>query len=223
MKSTKTMKTTIISLIKMKSPEITTKMLIGLLSDYSDPRKKINALTKKGIIKSVKQGVYVIDEDLGLRPYSKEILANLIYGPSYISLETALSSYGFIPERVTAITSICFGRGKSFSTPVGDFNYHHIKESIYPCGVQMKEVYQGAYCQYAAPEKALLDFLYIKVSKGAFKNQKEYFKYLIDSYRFDLQTIAEKVSLRKLQDYAEHYPFQNIRWFADELTRTLIK
>lgn len=97
---------------------------MGALSNYSDVRGKINSLSKKGIIKSLKQGVYLLNEELSFRPYSKEILANLIYGPSYISLETALSYYGFIPERVTTTTSICLGRGKSFSTPVSEFEYH---------------------------------------------------------------------------------------------------
>lgn len=213
----------LIFLKKIKTPEITTTMLIGLLANYSDPRKKINALAKKGFIKSIKQGVYLINDEMGLRPFSKEILANLIYGPSYISLETALSSYGFIPERVITTTSICLGRGKSFSTPVGDFEYHHVKDSIYPHGVQLKEVFEETFCQYAAPEKALLDFIYIRETKGEFKSSKDYFSYLIDSYRFDIQAIEREVSLRKIQDLANYYPFQNIRWFTDELTRKLIK
>jgi len=217
------MKNEILYLKKLKTPEITTSMLMGAFSDYEDVRGKINSLNKKGLIKPIKQGVYLVNENLGLRPYSKEILANLIYGPSYISLETALSNYGFIPERVTVTTSICQGRGKSFTTPVGEFEYHHIKESIYSMGVQLKEVFEGAFCQYATPEKALLDFIYIKESKGKFKNQKDYFKYILDSYRFDLQTIENEISLKKLQYLCEQYPFQHIQWFTNELTRKLIK
>lgn len=207
---------------KLKMPEVTTSMLMGAFSDYVDIRGKINSLSKNGLIMPVKQGVYLVNEDLGLRPYSKEILANLIYGPSYISLGTALSNYGFIPERVTVTTSICQGRGKFFTTPVGEFEYHHVKESIYSLGVQLKEVFNGSFCQYAAPEKALLDFMYIKESKGNFKDSKEYFKYLLDSYRFDLQTIENKISLKKLQYLSENYPFKHIQWFTNELTRKLI-
>lgn len=196
---------------------------MGVFSDYEDVRGKINSLSKKGLIKPIKQGVYLLSHDLGLRPYSKEILANLIYGPSYISLETALSNYGFIPERVTTTTSICMGRGKSFSTPVGQFEYHHIKESLYSMGVQLKEVSKDTFCQYATPEKALLDFIYIKETKGEFKNQKDYLNYILDSYRLDLKTIESVVSLKKMQSFAERYPFQHVHWFADELTRKLIR
>ncbi len=213
-----------ISYLKMlKTPEVSTAMLLQILSDYQDARGKINALSKKGLIKPIKQGVYLISEDLGLRPYFKELLANLIYGPSYISLETALSNYGFIPERVFATTSICLGRGKSFSTVVGEFEYHHLKNSIYALGVQLKELATGSFCQYAAPEKALLDFIHIKETKGEFKNSKDYFNYLLASYRFDLQAIEREISLRKLQNLAEQYPFQHVQWFASGLTRKLIK
>ncbi len=208
---------------KLRAPEVTTAMLLAVFSEYSDARGKINSLSKKGLITPVKQGVYLVSDDLGLRPYSKDIIANLIYGPSYISLETALSNYGFIPEQVPTTTSICLGRGKSFSTPVGEFKYHHIKDSIYSMGVQLKEVFKDAYCQYATPEKALLDFIYIKENKGKFKNPKDYFNYVLDSYRLDLQTIEKTISLKKLQDIAVRYPFQHIQWFADELTRKLIQ
>lgn len=208
---------------QLKGPEVTTSMLMGVLSQYQDTRGKISSLCKKGLIKSIKQGVYLLSEDLGFRPYSKEILANLIYGPSYISLETALANYGFIPERVEATTSICLGRGKSFSTPVGDFEYHNIKKSIYPFGVGLKEVFEGFFCQYAMPEKALLDFVHIKENKGIFKNQEEYFDFICDSYRLDLNAIENAVSLKKLQEFSTLYPFLHVHWFANELTRKLIK
>jgi hypothetical protein len=217
------MKHEISYLKKLAGPELTTRMLLGVLSDYADPRGKINALSKKGLIEPIKQGVYLLSEDLASRHYSKDILANIIYGPSYISLETALSFYGFIPERVLTTTSVCFGRGKAFSTPVGEFKYHHIKSSIYPLGVQLKEVFQGAYCQYASPEKALLDFIHIKESKGEFKNPKDYFSYILDSYRLDMQAIEKHVSLRKIQAFADQYPFQGIHWFSNELIRRLVK
>lgn len=213
-----------LSLIKkIQTPELTTSMLIGLFSDYAQTRKKINSLVKKQILIPIKQGVFLASEDLGLRPYSKEILANLIYGPSYISLETALSQYGFIPERIVDTTSVCLGRKKSFSTVVGNFQYHHIKESIYPLDVHMKEVAHNTFCQYAGPEKALLDFLYLKETKGSFRHSREYFEYLIDSYRFDLSAIQKKISLRKIQNLANHYNAQNVEWFASELIRRLKK
>ncbi len=207
-----------ISLInRIKAPELTTAMLLGILSEYRDPRKKINSLVRNGVIKPVKQGVYIASDKLGLRPFSKEIIANLIYGPSYISLETALSYYGIIPEKVTATTSVCLGRGKLFTTEIGRFQYHHLKDAIYSCGVQLKEIYKDAYCQYACPEKAILDFLYLRETKGTFRQAKEYFEYILDSYRLDLKTIEKLISAKKLKTLSKLYTNQNIHWVVDEL------
>lgn len=76
--------------------------LLDSLRTYSRPRDKITALLKKGVIVRIKKGLYIFGEEYRKNPYSNEILANLICGPSYISLEYALQYYGLIPERVVA-------------------------------------------------------------------------------------------------------------------------
>ena len=63
---------------------------------------------------SSKKGLYIFGKSVALQPYSKEVLANLIYGPSAISLSYALSYYGLIPERVHIVTSITNNRIKTF-------------------------------------------------------------------------------------------------------------
>ena len=90
-------------------------------------------------------------------------------------------------------------------------------------GVTLKEISKGAFCLYATPEKALLDFIHIKESKNEFKNQKDYFKYVSESYRLDLMAIEDEISLKKLHSLAEKYPFQHTHWFANELTKKLVK
>jgi predicted transcriptional regulator of viral defense system len=78
--------------------------LLHGLGQYSRPRDKISDLLRKGVIIRVKKGIYIFGEDYRRRPFSREILANLIYGPSYISLEYALHYFGLIPERVEAVS-----------------------------------------------------------------------------------------------------------------------
>ena len=198
-------------------------MLLGMLSQYKDPRGQIHNMVKKGLLLPVKQGVYLVSEDLGQRPYSKAILANLIYGPSYVSLETALSHYGFIPERVETTSSVCIGNSRTFETPIGTFEYCHVKDILYPQGVTIKEVFKDAFCSFAVPEKALLDFIYLREKKEKFKNSKEYIKYIIDSYRFDMDFIKEKILPKKLKNLSTLYSPLRIHWFVSELLRRLSK
>ena len=62
-----------------------------------------------------------MSDDHNDTPISTEILANLIYGPSSISLDYALYYYGLIPEHVRVVTSITPQRNKIFNTPIGQF------------------------------------------------------------------------------------------------------
>jgi predicted transcriptional regulator of viral defense system len=86
-------------------------------------------------------------------------IGNHIYAPAYVSLESALSYYGFIPEGVFKITSISTLKTQVFTTPLGIFSYQNVKPSLY-FGYQL--VYFGNFCfKIAAPEKTILDFLYL--------------------------------------------------------------
>ena len=97
----------ILTLIK-KTPygEFDYIFLSDILYSYKKPRNIISRLIRNNDIIRVKKGLYVFGKDSLGPAYSKEILANMIYGPSYISLEFALSYYGLIPERVDTVTSI---------------------------------------------------------------------------------------------------------------------
>ena len=100
--------------------------LLDVLKDYERPRDKISDYLRKGVIIRIKKGLYIFGEGYRKEVFSRELLANLIFGPSYISLDSALQYYGFIPERVEAMTSVTTGRSKRFETPVGLFTYREI-------------------------------------------------------------------------------------------------
>lgn len=203
------------------TPELSTQILLGILANYKNPRKKLHDLVKSGVLAKIKKGIYLVKADLGFRPYSKEIFANLIYGPSYISLESALSHYGFIPETVASTTSICLAKGKFFSTPIGDFEYCHVKESIYSQGVQILDIYKNASYQIATPEKTILDFLYIREKKGEFTSSINFFNYVVQSYRLDLKAIANVLDYNKFSSLSMLYTCKHINWFTKHLLAEL--
>lgn len=97
--------------------------LLDSLRGYAHPRKKITTLLRKGEIIRVKKGLYLFGERHRRSPYCRELLANLIHGPSCISLEYALHYHGLTPERVETVTSVACSRSRSFDTPVGAFSY----------------------------------------------------------------------------------------------------
>src|SRR5580704_17214208 len=130
---------------RVAGEEFDYQMLMDVLREYVRPRDKIRALIKKKSIIRVKKGLYVFGETLARRPFSREVLANLIYGPSYISLDYALHYHGLIPERVETITCCTPGRGRQFSTPVGRFSYHQIPTKAYALGIDQVEIESGRF------------------------------------------------------------------------------
>lgn len=113
---------------------------------------------KKDYIVKLRNGLYAFSESLA--ELAAEEIAGSLYGPSYISLEKALSIYGLIPEIVPAITSVTSKATRTFSNQGGEFIFRKIKPSLF-FGYSQKK---GKFRPYllAEPEKALLDLLYLK-------------------------------------------------------------
>ncbi|HOV93906.1 MAG TPA: hypothetical protein PLT87_03395 [Spirochaetales bacterium] len=135
---------------EFEHPELDYLQLVQELKDYSFPRDRITKLLASGELIRVKKGIYV-DPHSNL-PYSKEILANLMYGPSYVSLEYALYYHGLIPEAVRVVTSVTAGRKKRYQTPVGEFDYSHMPERFFSIGAEYFPLDKGRGFMMAGPE-----------------------------------------------------------------------
>lgn len=141
----------------IKTEEFDYLALMQTLKHYKKPRDVTTRLLNNGSIIRVKKGLYVFGENYRKGVICKESLANLIYGPSYISLEYALSYYGLIPERVEQVTSITSQRSKSFETPLGVFAYEYLHPKIMAIGVNLIEADSLHQFLIATPEKAIAD------------------------------------------------------------------
>jgi predicted transcriptional regulator of viral defense system len=197
---------------RVAGEEFDYQMLMDVLRAYDRPRDKIRTLLKKKSIIRVKKGLYVFGETLARRPFSREVLANLIYGPSYISLDYALHYHGLIPERVETITSCTTCRGRAFSTPVGRFSYRQIPAAAYALGIDQVKIDQDRSFLIALPEKALADKLY--ADRGsAIGSLADLKTYLVRHLRIDLAELAGmKADL--LARIATAYRSRKIRWLS---------
>lgn len=166
-----------------KREEIDYLFLMNSLKEYRQPRNKIQALLKAKDLIRIKKGLYVFGEKAQLEPYSKEVLANLIYGPSAISLEYALSFYGLIPERVEVITCITNNRNKHFQTPVGCFEYHYMSTVKYSFGITQLAIAKNKYFLIAIKEKALADVLMLRNER--ISTESEMHAHLLENLRID--------------------------------------
>ncbi len=122
-------------------------------------RNNLTRWAKKGYLVRLRQGYFAFAEYKSKPDYSL-YFANRIYRPSYISLHTALAFYGMIPEAVVQITSVTSLKTAFFTNDFGEYDYKSVKENLI-FGYELKPIADNRTIQFATPEKALLDLLYL--------------------------------------------------------------
>jgi predicted transcriptional regulator of viral defense system len=191
--------------------------LLDSLHEYARPRMKISAMLAKGDIIRIKKGLYILGDSLRRRPFCRELLANLIYGPSYVSLEYALYYHGLTPERVETITSVTCGRSRTFNSPVGTFSYRMIPMEAFRTGMDQVELDDGRSFLIAIPEKALADRIVADRGAGT-STQKDLHEYLLADLRID-QANLRILDPARLTVIARHYRSRKVKLLADLVIR----
>lgn len=130
-----------------------------LLWEADFNRNNLTRWCRKGFLIKLRNQYYTFPDYLGTPDFARYV-ANRIYAPSYISLHSALSFYGMIPEEVVQFTSVTTLKTARFDNPVGTFHYQNVKIHYF-FGYEMKIMQNGRGLQFATPEKALLDLLYL--------------------------------------------------------------
>jgi len=176
----------------MKSFPVFTRCEIQKYFPNFDSRRLVE-WQHKGYITKLRNRYYCF-ADTTIDEHFLYYVSNTIYEPSYLSLETAFSYYGFIPEGVFQLTSCTTRKTKSFQTPVGTFSYRHIKPSLF-FGYQLVD-WNNYRFAIAEPEKSILDFLYLH------SEVKEVVD--IHSLRWNPQEIANSINMSKLNTYESH-------------------
>jgi hypothetical protein len=139
------------------------------------------------------------------------VLAGIIYGPSAISLEYALSFHGLIPERVEIVTSICFKKDKTFKTPIGYFTYRYLSKMRYAYGIEHHRTKLGNFLM-ASPEKALCDLaLFQKL-----ESEEDAIVYCLENLRIDPEKLLN-LNVDKLKKIAQIYQKKSIQKLVDAI------
>lgn len=126
---------------------------------------RLDGLLKRAVgsgeVRRVCRGLYCLSAQYPMQPVNPLGLAQRIHGPSYISLESALSYHGWIPEAVRAITSTSMGRSREFDTPLGLFTFTRVPQEGFLTGVTRIAGAGDDAFFLANPLKALSDYVYV--------------------------------------------------------------
>ena len=122
-------------------------------------RQQLNYWLNQGYIKPLAGGYYIL-ADQAMDEMLLFMVANKIYEPSYVSLESALAYYEIIPETVLGVTSISSRKTKQYESAWGVFSYRSVKPQTM-IGYQVIEKTAAIKFKIAYLEKALVDYLYL--------------------------------------------------------------
>jgi hypothetical protein len=156
-----------------------------LMHDVSDVRGKIARMLKSGELIQLRRGLYANRQNIDAR-----CLAGAIYGPSYVSFETALAWHGMIPEAVIECISATTKRAASFENAFGRFSYRHVREEVYPVGIERVTESDLPFL-IASPTKALCDRIALEAGFRAMADVARW----LEGMRVDLERSLDKAEL----------------------------
>ncbi len=184
-------------------PVFETGLLLAGAVDVGDVRRQLSRWTKSGRVYQLRRGLYALAPPFQkVRPHPFLVANRMVHG-SYVSCQSALAHYGLIPEHVPVVTSVTTGRPTRRDTPLGSFDFRHVKRELLR-GYRLIELGGGQRAFVAAPEKALLDLIWLQPGgdgRGYLRELR-----LQNTDRLDLERLrreAEQANSPKLRRAAE--------------------
>ena len=183
---------------------ISRHLILELLRDYQRPNDKISELLKSKELISLRRGLYIIGTKMDLPSPEPFLIANHLRGPSYVSLESALSYWNMIPERTYEISSVTIKTSKLYKNPVGRFSYHQLKTPYYSYGIKNIEYSPKQTMLVASPEKALCDKIVVtpKINLRSIKQTREF---LMEDLRMESEVLT-KLDTKLMELWIENAP-----------------
>jgi predicted transcriptional regulator of viral defense system len=180
-------------------PVFQTSLLLAGDVDPANVQRQLSRWTKAGRIYQLRRGLYALAppfQKVNPHPF---LVANRLVQPSYVSLQSALATYGLIPEYVPVTTSVTTARPGRWDTPLGSYTFRHLKTELF-WDYRSLEVSADQQAFAASPEKALLDLIYLEPGADSPDYLRELRLQNLEQLNVDrLQHQAERADSPKLQ------------------------
>lgn len=192
---------------------VTHATLLSVLSEYQAPNFKIHRWLDEGSLISLKRGLYAVPSSSSQSSLFLPLMANHVYGPSYVSMEFMLSHYGLIPERVVQVSSVTTRRGKVFENGLGRFSYQRVPASYYALGLDYVRANERVGYMVASREKALSDWLALTPNLKIYST-KGMRVLLLDDMRMD-EEILSTLDVDKVLHFAQAgFKTERLQWLG---------
>lgn len=162
--------------------------------DPNFDRRRLTEWQQRGLITKILRGRYMM-RNRTIDETALFSIAHAICRPSYVSLQTALSFYDFIPESTFAITSVTTRKTATFHTPIGAFAYRSIRPDLFFGYAMLPDSTQP--CVIAEPEKAVLDTLYLFPVLRTLDD--------LEGWRMNYEQLQDRLNMSTFQRYQEAF------------------
>lgn len=180
------------------------QVLTSMLKGYKNPNEKIHDLLMNGTLVSIKRGLYMMGPSFHSSQPPRELVANHLMGPSYISLDYALAIHRLVPEQVFEISSMTTKASKEYDTLLGKFTFTHLPLPYYSFGITIKVLSANQHYLLASPAKALCDKI-ITTPKCNFRSKKEVAGFLTADLRIENES-WNKIDIVAIQNWIPWSP-----------------
>ncbi len=201
--------------INVPSGVFTSQEVSVLLPGSDNSRQAlIKRAIARGEIIHIRRGLYCLAMEYRKKTINSFSVAQQVYGPSYVSLESALRYHDWIPEAVYGCTSVSAKTGKEFDTPLGRFSYKRVPQNILYAGVRRLTDEAGNAFLMALPVKALADYVYIH------KLNWTGITPVVESLRVEMEEL-EQINGESLGQMIENYRSRRVLNFLRGLQKDL--
>lgn len=175
---------------------------------------RIKRALASGELVRISRGLYTLAPSFRTTPLNPYRIAQMIHGPSYVSMESALSFYGMIPEAVYAITCVSRKKTRHYHTPLGKFSFVRVPQLVLFEGVNRVDNGHGNIFFMASPLKALADYVYVR------KKSWQGLTPLKESLRLDDEALAV-LKTENFSALVTNYQNKRVQVFLSAIQREL--
>ncbi len=191
----------------------------NLFPDLSAGAQKLllHRAVRKDEVLRLKPGLFCLAEDYRKSHPHPFVIASLLQAPSQISLESALSFHGLIPEAVYQVSSVGVQRSRTFKTPLGIFTFDRVPANSLRAGVKATEVDKNAWAFVATPLRALADLVYLNKEV---RWQQDGLDFLTQSLRIEADDLRE-ISMDGFEEVSQSIRNKRVKEYLAGLRKAL--
>ena len=177
----------------------------------------VHRAVKHAEVLRLKPGLFCLAQDYRKSHPHPFVVAAVLHSPSHISLESALSYHGLIPEAVQLVSSVTPRRGRSFKTPLGHFSFQRVPANNSRAGVKTIRIDGNGWAFVATPLRAIADLVYLRKEVQWEPNE---LGFLTESMRIEEDDLRE-IPMYDFEEVLESMRSKRTRTYLKRLKETI--